>query len=246
MKRELLDFCKQIPVHPMIIVLDDFHLADVTSVDLLAYLATRLESTRVLVVICYRPVEMNRSNQPFAQVRSDLVSRGACTELALPPLTRKHVTEYLATRQSNTNYTPDLLHAKSDGNPLFMLELANRKTISDSIRLMIQNKIDSLDDTHQQLLVTASVQGREFDSAVLAATMQMNSVDVEDTLQELDQTYGIIRRIREEELPDGKFTVRYRFVYGLYQEACYASLAPTRKASLSASLAEAFLTYYGQ
>jgi hypothetical protein len=46
-------------------------------------------------------------------------------------------------------------------------------------------------------------------------------------------------------LPDGKFTVRYRFVYGLYQEACYATLAPTRKASLSASLAQAFLTYYG-
>jgi hypothetical protein len=55
----------------------------------------------------------------------------------------------------------------------------------------------------------------------------------------------LIRRIREEELPDGRFTVRYRFVYSLYQEACYASLAPTRKAALSARLAEVFLTYYG-
>jgi len=110
---------------------------------------------------------------------------------------------------------------------------------------MIQAKLDRIDDTHRQLLATASVQGREFDSAVLAATMQLESQDVEETLQDLDEVHGLIRRIREEELPDGKFTVRYRFVYGLYQEACYATLAPTRKASLSASLAQAFLTYYG-
>jgi len=247
MKRELLDFCKQIPVHPMIIVIDDFHLADVSSVDLLAYIAPRLESTRVLVILGYRPVEMNLNNRPFAQVRSDLLSREACIELNLGPLNRKHVEQYLAAHQPNSKFSPDytaLLHAKSDGNPLFIQELVNKKVVSDSVRHMIQRRIDRLDDTHQQLLVTASVQGREFDSAVLAATMQMNTQDVEEALQELDERYGIIRRIREEELPDGKFTVRYRFAYALYQEACYATLAPTRKASLSASLAEAFLTYY--
>ena len=69
--------------------------------------------------------------------------------------------------------------------------------------------------------------------------------EVEEALHELDEIHGLIRRIREEELPDGRFTVRYRFVYSLYQEACYASLAPTRKAALSARLAEVFLTYYG-
>ena len=75
--------------------------------------------------------------------------------------------------------------------------------------------------------------------------MQMSSQDVEEELQDLDEVHGFVHRIREEELPDGKFTVRYRFVYALYQEACYASLAPTRKASLSSSLAEAFLAHYG-
>ena len=93
--------------------------------------------------------------------------------------------------------------------------------------------------------MTASVQGREFDSAVLAKSLQMATEDVEESLHELDEIYGLIRRIREEELSDGKFTVRYRFVYALHQEACYGSLAPTRCASLNASLAEAFLTYYG-
>jgi predicted ATPase len=138
------------------------------------------------------------------------------------------------------------LHAKSEGHPLFLRELLRGENrLSDSIRHLIQAKLDRLDDTHRQLLATASVQGREFDSAVLAATMQLESQDVEESLHDLDEIHGLIRRTREEELPDGKFTVRYRFVYGLYQEACYATLAPTRKASLSASLAQAFLTYYG-
>jgi hypothetical protein len=75
--------------------------------------------------------------------------------------------------------------------------------------------------------------------------MHMSSQDVEESLKELWETHGLVEPIREEQLPDGKFTVRYRFVYGFCQEACYASLAPTRKASLNATLAEAFLAYYG-
>jgi predicted ATPase len=250
MHRELLQFCRQVsPVHPLIVVIDDFHWADVGSVDLLAFLATRLESIRVLMIICYRLVEMKVKSHPFLRLRSDLLGRGAGTEIRLAPLGRKHIEQYLAIEHQSADYPPDyaeILHAKSDGNPLFLRELLRgRDEKSDSIRHMIQARLDRLDDTHRQLLVTASVQGREFDSAVLAATMQMSSEDVEEALHELDELHGLIQRIREEELPDGKFTVRYRFVYGLHQEACYASLAPTRKAVLSTALAEAFLTYYG-
>lgn len=250
MKRELVDLCREISVvHPLIVVIDDFHWADVTSVDLLAHLAPRLDQARVLVVLCYRPVEMNIRKHPFIPVCSDLVSRGACTEVHLTPLSRNQVEEYLALPQLNCVHSAEFagrLHAKSDGNPLFLREfLSGGEEVSDAVRHMIQTQLDRLDDTHQQLLVTASIQGREFDSAVLAATMQMGSQDVEEALQELDEVHGFIQRIREEELPDGKFTVRYRFVYELYQEACYASLAPTRKASLRASLAETLLAYYG-
>src|SRR3989442_13361867 len=66
MKRELLDFCKQVSaVHPLVVVIDDFHWADVESVDLLAFLASRLDSTRTLVILCYRPTEMKINAHPF-------------------------------------------------------------------------------------------------------------------------------------------------------------------------------------
>jgi len=250
MKRELLDFGKQVSnSHPMVVVIDDFHWADVESVDLLSFLATRLEQSRILVVLCYRLAEMKIRNHPFLSVRLDLLSRGACSEIGLAPLTQNHIEQYLALEHPEAKVPPEFaghLFAKSDGNPLFLRELLREQSrISDSVRHLIQAKLDRLDDTFRQLLVTASGQGREFDSAVLAATTQMQPQDVEEALQELDDMHGLVHRIREEELPDGKFTVRYRFVYGLYQEACYASLTPSRKATLSASLAEAFLTYYG-
>jgi predicted ATPase len=117
--------------------------------------------------------------------------------------------------------------------------------LTDSVRDMIRRKIDRLDDTYRQLLVTASVQGREFDSAVLARSLNLSAQDVEEALNLVAETHGIIERVREQQLPDGKFTVRYRFVYAFYQEVCFESLEPTRKASINASLADAFLAYYG-
>ncbi len=110
---------------------------------------------------------------------------------------------------------------------------------------IIRLKLDRLDETRKQLLVTASVQGREFDSAVLAASMLMSPQDVEETLRELSEIHGLIDATGEKQLPDGKFTVRYRFVYAFCQEACYASLAPIRMGLRNASLADAFLAYYG-
>ncbi len=250
MKRELVDFCRNLSaVHPLIIFIDDFHWSDVASADLLSYLATRLESTRVLVILCYRMSELKVADHPFIKVRSELLSRRACTELCLAPLTRTDIEQLLSLEPADHEYAADhaaFLNSKFDGNPLFIRDfLKGPNANSNSLLEMIRVKIGQIDETRRQLLVTASVQGREFDSTVLAATMQLPSQDVEETLQELHQTYGVIERIREEELPDGKVTVRYRFKYALYQEACYASLAPTRKASLSSMLAEAFLASYG-
>ncbi|HYR44763.1 MAG TPA: AAA family ATPase [Terriglobia bacterium] len=250
MKRELLDFCKQIStVHPLVLVIDDFHWADVCSVDLLAYIAPRLESTRTLVVICYRPAEMKVTAHPFLQVRTDLLTRGVCTELQMRRLERADVEKHLALEYPEAQFPEDyagFLQAKTEGNPLFLRELVRGTgQLTDATRDMIRLKINRLDDTHRQLLVTASVQGREFDSAVLAKSLNLSALDVEEALNSVAETHGIIERVREQQLPDGKFTVRYRFVYGFYQEACFESLEPTRKASINASLADAFLAYYG-
>jgi hypothetical protein len=248
MRRELLDFFTEVSLaHPLIVVLDDFHCADIASVDLVAFLATRLESTRTLLVTCYRPAEMRINNHAFLQVRSDLLSRHLLTEIQPGLLERKDVEKLLATscrlEQFPENYAGSL-HARSEGNPLFIRELARGTgKLPESIRSVIQTRIDRLKPADRVLLVTASAQGREFDSAVLSRSLGRSSADVEERLLVLDDVHGLIRCVREEQLPDGRSTLRCRFAYGLYHEICYASLAPTRKVSGNASAAEALLTY---
>src|SRR5262249_14859962 len=57
--------------------------------------------------------------------------------------------------------------------------------------------------------------------------------------------HAFVRVVREQELPDRTLTLRCRFVHVLYQNALYASLGPTRRASLSAAVAQALLGYCG-
>ena len=75
--------------------------------------------------------------------------------------------------------------------------------------------------------------------------MGIDPADVEERLESLEHVYGFVRRSREHELPNGTFSVRYRFVHVLYQNALYAALTLSRRASLSAAAAEALLTAYG-
>jgi DNA-binding winged helix-turn-helix (wHTH) protein len=250
MKREMLDFCKQVAqVHPLVIVLEDFQWADVASVDLLTFLADRIHSSRILIVVTNRPDDVKLCNHALLQVRSDLISRRLATELRLAFLQRQDVDRYVRLtwpeREFPADY-PAVLHAQCDGNPLFMNELIRCQSgIPDAAQYLLEKRIQRLDEKNRTLLVAASVQGREFDSAVLAQSLDINPAEVEERLQFMDETHGLIQRIREQELPNGKMTIKYRFVYALCQEICHTSVTATRKASLNSSLAEAFLTYYG-
>ena len=56
--------------------LDDLHWADVSTIDILNYLAGRFADMRVLVLTTYRPAEMALAQHPFLGITNDLRSRG--------------------------------------------------------------------------------------------------------------------------------------------------------------------------
>src|SRR5262249_18487273 len=114
-----------------------------------------------------------------------------------------------------------------------------------SVRGVIRRKIDQLGEDDRRLLVAASVQGYEFGSRVVALVIERDTAEVEDRLDELDRVHAFVRLVREQELPDRTLTLRCRFVHVLYQNALYASLGPTRRASRSAAGAEALLECCG-
>ena len=121
-----------------------------------------------------------------------------------------------------------------------------QRELPESVRGMIQRKVDQLSPADRHLLMAASVQGPEFDSAVVAQVLGREAADVEERLDVLERVHIMVRLVREQTFPDGALTMRYGFVHVLYQNALYAALQPTRKAAWSAAAARALLGHYGE
>src|SRR5262249_25716793 len=119
------------------------------------------------------------------------------------------------------------------------------RTLPESVRNMIERKIDALDETDKRLLQTASVQGSEFDGILVARVLRLDPVEVEERLERLDRIHGFVRPLREVEYPDHAVTLRYQFVHVLYQNFLYAALTPARRTSVSRAVAESLEAAYG-
>src|SRR6185437_9540185 len=274
LKRELGTFLRELSrLVPLLLFLDDLHWADASTVDLLAYLGGKCAGLRALFVLTYRPTDLVLGKHPFGPVKLDLQARGVCRELALEFLTRADLDRYLALEFPGHCFPEEfaaLVHARTEGSPLFMADLLRylrdrqvlaqeqgrwtlgqsipdlRRDLPESVRGMIQRKIDQLGEDDRRLLVAASVQGYEFDSGVVARVLEQDAAEVEERLDELDRVHAFVRMVREQEFPDRTLTLRYRFVHVLYQNALYASLQPTRRVALNAAVAQALRGYYGE
>ena len=273
-KRELGVFLDELSRRrPLVVFLDDVHWADPSSVDLLAYLGSKCAGLRLLLVLTYRPSDLLRSQHPFGPVKLELQGQGVCREISLPFLSRDDFDSYLALAFAGHQFPGELaavLHARTEGNPLFMVDLLRylrdrgvivqddgrwalvravpdlQRELPESVRGMIQRKVDRLSTSDRHLLMAASVQGPEFDSAVVAQLLGREPADVEERLDVLERVHYLVRLVREQAFPDGALTVRYGFVHVLYQNALYAALQPTRKAAWSAAAAQALVSHYGR
>lgn len=274
MKRELAALFADVSrIRPLIVLLDDLHWADVSTVDILNYLAGRLSTMRVLVLLTYRPSEMAVAQNRFTAMSGDLRARGLFEEIPLQFLAAADVERYLALEFPGHHFPQafgSFIHSKTQGTPLFMADLirylrdsgcigeeqgkwvltrsieAMPKDLPESVRSMISRKIEQLDDRDRRLLVGASVQGYEFDSATVSEALEMDPADVEDRLEVLERVHVFVLRTAEEEFPDRTLTIKYQFAHVLYQNLLYASLQPTRRASLSGRVARALVSRYGQ
>jgi len=273
MKRELGALMEEVSrLRPLVLFIDDLHWADVSTVDFFPYLASKFDSLQVMIVATYRPSELFLTKHPFMQVKLELQTRGNCKEIHLEFLNREDVDDYLKLEFPAHKFPEQfsaLIHNRTEGSPLFMVELLkylrDQKTIvlgdlgwkltqsvfeierhlPESVRSMVQKKVDQLSADDHRLLAVASVQGYEFDSAVIAKVLSVDPVEIEERLEHLDRVHSFVRLAREQELPDLTLTLHYRFVHVLYQNALYQSLTPGRRSSLSATVAQAIESFVG-
>ena len=127
MLREIADAIEAMTAElPLILVLEDLHWSDYSTVDLVAYLARRRDPARLIVIGTYRPVDMVLGDHPLKAVKRELQAHGLSRELPLEYLTEEAVAQYLAVRlapHQPSKRLARLIHRRSEGNPLFMVNL---------------------------------------------------------------------------------------------------------------------------
>jgi predicted ATPase len=274
-KRELAVFLGEITRQSLLVLFfDDVHWTDPSTVDLIAHLATKFDSAKILVIVTYRPSELFLLQHPLVDVKRDMLARSVCREIEVDFLSAKDVERYIALEFLGNSFPHEfagLVHSKTEGNPLFMVDLLrylrDRKVIvkaegkeswrlarslpdlsrdiPQSVSSVIERKVHQLSDRDREVLTAAAVLGYEFDSAALARALEAASAEIEEILDRVERVHAFVKRVGEDELPGGAPMVRYRFVHVLYQNALYASLAPSRRMVIGAALAQALEGLYG-
>jgi len=246
MLRELAEALEALTAErPLVLVLEDLHWSDVSTLELLASLARRQEAARLIIVGTYRPVEVLSTGHPLRRVTQELLSHNLCAELTLPLLTTANVAMYLQTRFLHSRFPtqlPQTLQRRTEGNPFFLVNVVDDlvargafvqgdsdwtlqdgvetlvERVPENIRQLVAKQSERLSRSAQYVLKAASVAGMEFSAAAVAAALACDVVAVEEQCAALVERQQFLRRAGISEWPDGTMAARYGFLHSLYQQ----------------------------
>ena len=240
---------------PLMMVLDDLHWADRSSLLLLEFLARELGEARILLVGCYRDTDLSRQHiltETLAQLSREPVFR----RQVLRGLSQDDLGEFinLTTGVQLPQNLNDTLFAHTEGNPFFMTEII--RLLSESgeltaehigtpegikipagVREVIGQRLNRLSERCNEVLTTASIIGREFDFRLL--NILNGEIFEEQLLQSVEEavSFHLI-----EEVP-GRMD-RYQFVHALVQQTLTEEVTTSRNVRLHARIAEALEQLY--
>jgi predicted ATPase len=116
---------------PLVLALEDLHWSDFSTLELISAMARRTDPARLLVLGTYRTTEMLASVHPLRTMKQELELHRYCEKVRLKLLSEEDVAAYLARRfasdgtaRSLAGVAP-LIHERSDGNPLFMVNMVD-------------------------------------------------------------------------------------------------------------------------
>ncbi len=142
MMRELAEAVETLTAErPLVLWVEDLQWSDVSTLDLLLYLAQRRGPARLLVIGTYRPADVIVSGHPLKTLKQELQGHGRCVELPLRFLTAAEVSQYVATRfavearhGASLQELGRLIYQRTDGNPLFMVTMVDHLVAQGGIR----------------------------------------------------------------------------------------------------------------
>jgi DNA-binding winged helix-turn-helix (wHTH) protein/tetratricopeptide (TPR) repeat protein len=267
MVREICEALENLSaVRPIILILEDLHWVDHSTLDLISAIARRRGPARLLVIGTYRPVEVILSQSPLKVLKQDLQIHGLLHEVALERLNERNVGQHLANEFGQAGLTESLahtIHRHSDGNPLFMTAIVSDfikngilaragdawvlsadaasvdPGVPDTLQQMIELQVDRLGEPDQALLNTASVAGHKFSAWAVGAMLGVPAEQAEEMCDRMAQRQQFLRPARSAAGLGGDRSSSYEFRHALYRDALYRRLSVGQRASNHLKLAKA-------
>ena len=231
---------------PLLIILDDLHAADPTSLMMLVAVSRQIRTMRATIIGTYREIEVKHLPELAA-----LITEAEREGLVLPlrGLGEADIREFVertwGVRAASS--LVDLLRDTTAGNPFFLHEVLRQMAadgqlaggapawpahlnIPRGVSQFIKRLAQPLPDDARQMLDVACVLGREFSVNTLAAATNKSSNSLIDSL---DHAAAL------ELITEGRDAARYTFRHALIREALYDALPAGRRRALHRTAAEA-------
>ena len=231
---------------PLILVFEDLHQIDGETLAFLNFFADSIGTSRVLLLINYRP-----------EYSHSWGSKTYYTQVRLDPLGKESADEMLSTLLGNDESVAPirrLIAEKTEGNPFFMEEIyqalieegvlvrngavkiartLNALKIPATMQALLAARIDRLPPEEKDLLETVAVIGKEFRLGLVGKVVARPREELEHMLAQLQLSEFIY------ELPAVAGNIAYRFKHQLTREAAYNSVLVERRKALHERVAQA-------
>jgi class 3 adenylate cyclase len=230
---------------PVMVIFEDAHWADPTSLDLLDRLVEQVGELPVLLVLTYRP-----------EFAAPWVGRPHVTALTLSRLGRRDaaaIVERVAQGRALPAELLDQILERTEGVPLYVEELTRavlegglvRETagrleltsplsalaVPSSLQASLVARLDRLEAVKSVAQIGAAI-GREFGRDLLAEVAQLTPQQLDEALDRLVDAGLVLRR--------GQASVKsYLFKHALVQDAVYGTLLRARRLQLHGLIAQA-------
>jgi len=236
---------------PTLMVLEDLHWADNSTLSLLEHLVERLSELPVFLVGTFRDIDPSLGRN-LAKILEGLIRRRLATQIKLKNLRSDHVAEMLKnlSGRSPSESVVKGVHADTEGNPFFVeelfrhleeedrlydsngqfrpdFEIAERDT-PQSVRIVVARRLARLTSSTRDVLAKAAIIGRTFNLAILE-----NSRVADPILKALDEAEvaGLIRSVSAELAPN------FEFSHEIIRQAVLAELSTAKRRHLHLEVA---------
>jgi len=245
-------------VQPLLIVIEDVHWSDDTTLDLVFHLARRIGTQPIALVLTFRSDEVGTR---LAKLLADFDRARCASEVALRPLAVAEVSEMLqaifGSHVALGSAFVDGLHSLTEGNPFFVEEMLKALLVAgdlartqgvwrvrplEQVRVprtateAVGRRLASLSEAARRVASVAAVAGRRFDFALLQSLTQRGESELLQLIKELVDAQLVV-----EESAD-----RFAFRHALTRETIRAQLLARERAALHRAIATVLEQQYDE